>query len=102
MSTQTETRPAITRDWILIVGVMLALLLGGAGLWVRNNPPHKLVRTGQTDYVGRPIRARVPNQTLADQRSDYLFYAAGAVLVVPILLARTRKDPRPGPTSLDQ
>jgi hypothetical protein len=93
------------RIWLL-AGLVVALLLGGASLWVANTPPRTTHCGPKTyDQWGRVRKVVCDDVTAADHRSDYLRYAAfsAAVLTlaaIPLLRrpsARPSRDASPAP-----
>ena len=80
--------------WIVVSAVLMALGLGAVGLYARNNPPQERV-CNTTDQWGFNTCTKYDKTSLGDQRSDYWFFGAGAVLVLAgliIVVTRPRRQ----------
>jgi hypothetical protein len=88
--------------WVFFGAVVIAIPLSGAGVWVRNDPADT---TCFSPDFGTPSLSDLfvtgypcTNQKLADQRSQYLWFAAAAgatVILAAALVAVTRPGSRP-------
>ncbi len=82
------TSPRLIGRPILVVGLLTAILVSGAGLLVRTHPTDKHVCVS---LVGCDT---IANQPVADRRSEYFFYSAAAVLLVAdVLSLAARRSP---------
>ncbi len=91
---------------VLLVGAVLAVTLGGAGIYVDENPPTARACNTVTkhdsfgDITGHSTSCyHYPNISRAHQESRYLRYAAFGVIVVTLAsIPLLRRPVRPSPT----
>jgi hypothetical protein len=82
------TLPRLIGRAILVVGLVTAILVSGAGLYLRTHPPDKFACL---DLVGCD---HIANQPVADRRSEYFFYgAAGLLVIAGLLTLAVRRSP---------